>query len=72
MKVISVHLSTANQLPLDSKFDLIHEVLVEINNNTYFLEVKAKDTIDAADKISKLTEADIQNLISSKDLDFDN
>lgn len=72
MKVISVHLSTSNQLPLDSKFDLIHEVLVEINNNTYFLEVKAKDTIDAADKISKLTEADIQNLISSKDLDFDN
>lgn len=72
MKVISVHLSTANQLPLDSKFDLIHEVLVEINNHTYFLEVKAKDTIDAADKISKLTEADIQNLISFKDLDLDN
>ena len=68
MKVISAHLSETNQLPLYSQFDLLHDVLVEINNRIYFLEIKAKDTIEAAHKVLRMTENDIvQNIKSNLD-----
>jgi hypothetical protein len=66
VKVISSYLSTNNKLPLHSNFELLHDVLVEVNNKKYFIEIKGKDTIDAANKVLKMTESEIQNLSNNK------
>lgn len=66
VKVISSYLSNTNKLPLHSNFELLHDVLVEVNNKKYFIEIKGKDTIDAANKVLKMTESEIQNLSNNK------
>lgn len=66
VKVISSYLSATNKLPLHSNFELLHDVLVEVNNKKYFIEIKGKDTIDAANKVLKMTESEIQNLSNNK------
>ena len=63
MKIISVNLSASNKLPLYSNFELLHDVLVEFEKHIFFIEIKAIDTIDAANKIMSMTDSQFKDLI---------
>lgn len=66
MHIISSQTSITNKLPLFSNFDILHEVVVEVENQVYYVDILAKDTLDAADKLLKMSNKDFFEFLNSK------
>lgn len=66
MNIISAHTSINNKIPLNSNLDILHDLIVEFNNQIYHVEIKAKDTIHAAEKILKMTDEEFISFLRTQ------